>query len=112
MGDPMTESEAISMRDKLASLWMVIFEITTALDIIIEVATAGQVEWLGRTMTNIIWAFAPSNILKDLLYGDYFIAAKPIVDRIKRRSFRPHRLQIQEAAALFARGNLTRERMN
>jgi hypothetical protein len=105
-GSPLTDAEALAERDKLAILWTIILTVTTVLDGIVEIATAGQVEWVGRTIQNIIWAFGPSNVLKDVLYGDYTVAVQPVLERMRRRNFRPHRLRIQEGAELFARGNL------
>jgi len=103
---PLSPEEANEARTGLISLWGIFMMVTSALDAIVEVFTGGQVEAIGRILTNVIWAFAPSSVLKDALYGDYNTAVQPVLERARRTKFRPHRLRIQEGADLFARGDL------
>jgi hypothetical protein len=108
-GESLTIEEARNAQVQLASAWAGFLFLTTVIDGVIETVSFGQIEWLGRTVQNIIWALAPGNILKDIFYSEYGAAVIPKIQQAIRFNRRPHRLRIQEITQSYARGNMSKE---
>jgi len=108
-GDYLTEDEA-----QLATFGMVytsasILTLAQVFDAIVEIASLGQVEAVGRAIISMVWATGIRSYLGKMMFVDFDQSVIPKIQQMIRYKRRPHRLRIDEATQAYAMGFITKE---